>query len=291
MTQSKNASDNDIERRDVQPEERAQLDWSSANRREAIHTVYQRAEKHAMDAIQWYLLSKKGKRFWQGKKFWAQSLRLGVIGLTALAGVIPILDELDFFIPSPAWASVSLGFAALLLAIDKFFGCSTAWMRFIAAEHEIRQSLHEFQMDYEIELVSWDGAEPTVEQTQKILNRCKTFLYQVDGIIRQETDKWLSEFQDAIKQIDSAAATKPEKSETGGINVTLTNVDQFPEGWKIVVDDGNAIDCSGKTAALPGLSAGIHKLRLEGQRDQQNRMVERLVTVTRGAISEQSFEL
>ena len=285
MTQAENCSNTCSERHDVQPKEISQLDWSSVNRREAIHTVFLRAEKHATEAIRWYLLSK------QGKKRCAQSLRLGVISLTALAGLIPILGELHVFPFSTAWASAALGFAALLLAIDKFFGCSTAWMRFIAAEHEIRQCLHEFQMDYEIELASWDGAEPDVEQTQKILNRCKVFLYQVDGIIRQETDKWLAEFQDAIKQIDSAAAAKPEKSETGGINVTLTNADQFPQGWKITVDDGNAIDCSGQSAALAGLSAGIHKLRLDAQQDQQTKTVERLVTVTGGLVTEQSFEL
>ena len=197
----------DTGRRDVQPEPSNVLDWSPEHRRESIHTVYQRAEKHALEAINWYLLSKRQK------KFWAQLLRLGTIGLTALAGLLPIISEIYKF-SSPAWASIVLGLAGVALAVDKFCGYSTAWMRFIAAEHQIRQSLHEFQMDYELEQAGWDDAHPSVEQTQKILSRCKTFLFQVDAIIRQETDQWLAEFQDALKQIDSSAKTKSAAQDT-----------------------------------------------------------------------------
>lgn len=273
----------DSQRRDVQPEASHVLDWGSEHRKESIHTVYQRAEKHALEAINWYLLSK------QGKKTCAQRLRLGVIVLTAMAGLLPILSEICHF--SPVWASIALGLAGVLLAVDKFFGCSSAWMRFIAAEHQIRQCLHEFQMDYELEQAGWDSTQPTVEQTQKLLSRCKAFLYQVDAIIRQETDQWLAEFQDALKQIDNAAKTKPETRDVGGINVTLSNADQFPGGWKITVDGGTSIVCSGKSAAVPELPAGIHKLRLEGEMNQEKKSVERLITVTSRHISEESFVL
>ncbi|MBS0423652.1 MAG: SLATT domain-containing protein [Proteobacteria bacterium] len=131
--------------------------------------MYQRAEKHALDAIEWYLLSKRQK------KFWAQQLRLGTIGLTALAGLLPIISEIFQSTLSPAWASVALGAAGVVLAVDKFCGYSTAWMRFIAAEHQIRQSLHEFQMDYELEQAGWDNAQPGVEQTQAILTAARRF--------------------------------------------------------------------------------------------------------------------
>jgi len=197
----------DTGRRDVQPEASNVLDWSAEHRRESIHTVYQRAEKHALDAIDWYLHSKRQK------KFWAQGLRLGTIGLTALAGLLPIISEIYKF-SSPAWASIALGLAGVALAVDKFCGYSSAWMRFIAAEHQIRQNLHEFQMDYELEQAGWDNAQPSVEQTQKILSRCKAFLFQVDAIIRQETDQWLAEFQDALKQIDNSAKTKSAAQDT-----------------------------------------------------------------------------
>jgi hypothetical protein len=283
MTEATNNLGPDTGRRDVQPKASDVLNWSPEQRRDSVHKVYQRAEKHALEAIDWYLRSKKGK------KFWAQRLRFSVIILTAIAGLLPIFSQM-YEVP-PISASIALGLAGTVLAVDKFFGFSSAWMRFIAVEHQIRQSLHEFQVNYELELSGWETPQPSVEQTQKVLNLCKAFLVQVDGIIRQETDKWLAEFQDAIKQIDSAAAAKPESRETGGINVTLSNADQYPQGWRIIVDDGSAVECSGKTAALPGLAPGIHKLRLEAELNQQTKRLERLVSVTGGQIGELTVEL
>lgn len=196
----------DSKRRDVQPEASQILDWSSEHRCKSIHTVYLRAENHALNAINWYLLSKKEK------KTYAQWLRLSTIILTAMAGLLPVISEISEL--PPILSSVALGLAALSLAIDKFFGFSSAWMRYIAAEHQIRQCLHEFQMDYDLEQAGWDNAQPTIEQTQKILGRCKAFLYQVDAIIRNETDQWLAEFQDALKQIENGTKLKTEVRES-----------------------------------------------------------------------------
>lgn len=166
----------------------------------------------------------------RAKKLWAQWLRLVAIGFTALAGLLPILSQIfeSGGQPAiePAWASVALGLAALLVGIDRFFGYPTAWMRFITTEHQIRQILHEFQLDYETEQASWQGKPPNLEQVQKVLSRCKAFLIQVDEIIRKETDQWLAEFQNVLKQVDEAAGAKAALVEQGGINLTVSNGDQ-----------------------------------------------------------------
>jgi hypothetical protein len=94
------------------------------------------------------------------------------------------------------------------VAIDHFFGFSSGWMRFITTEHQIRQILHEFQLEYDIERATWQGRPPTLEQVQSVLQRCKSFLIQVDEIIRQETEQWVTEFQSALKRIDEAAMAK-----------------------------------------------------------------------------------
>lgn len=148
MTEATNNPKANTEHRDVQAKASNELDWSPEQRRKSIHAVYQRAERHALQAIDWYLFSKKFK------KVWAQRLRFGVILLTALAGLLPIASQMSG-VP-PIWASIALGLAGTVLAVDKFFGFSSAWMRFIAVEHQIRQCLHEFQVNYELELSSWE---------------------------------------------------------------------------------------------------------------------------------------
>ena len=86
-------------------------------------------------------------------------------------------------------------------------------MRFIATEHRIRQALHEFQMDYDLEQSKWTDNLPTSEQAQTMLSCCKVFISQVDTFILQETNEWLVEFQNAIKQKDESAQAKPALSQ------------------------------------------------------------------------------
>ena len=191
---------------DLQPVMSSELQWDEEHRRHSLDTVYKRAEDHALNAIDWYLHAKRSK------KNCAQFLRIGMIGSSAVAGLLPLLSQIyqdQLSSLSPAWTTIALGVAGVLMAIDKYFGCSSAWMRFIATEHRIRQALHEFQMDYDLEQSRWSDNLPNSEQAQTMLSRCKAFISQVDTLILQETNEWLVEFQNAVKQKDEPAQGKP----------------------------------------------------------------------------------
>jgi hypothetical protein len=196
---------------DLQPAASSEeLHWDEDHRRQSLDVVYKRAEDHALSAISWYLHAKRSK------KNCAQSLRIGTIGSSAIAGLLPLLSQIfqnQLSSLSPAWTTIALGVAGVLMAIDKYFGCSTAWMRYIATEHRIRQSLHEFQMDYDMEQSKWTDNLPNSEQAQTMLGICKAFISKVDTIILQETNEWLVEFQNAIKQKDEPAPAKPALSQ------------------------------------------------------------------------------
>ena len=195
---------------DLQPAASYELHWDEEHRRHSLDVVYKRAEDHALSAIDWYLHAKRSK------KNCAQFLRIGMIGSSAVAGLLPLLSQIyqdKLSSLSPAWTTIALGVAGVLMAIDKYFGCSNAWMRFIATEHRIRQALHEFQMDYDFEQSKWMDNLPSSEQAQAMLSRCKAFISQVDTLILQETNEWLVEFQNAVKQKDEPAPAKPPLSQ------------------------------------------------------------------------------
>ena len=192
---------------DLLPATSSELLWDEEHRRQSLELVFKRAEDHALNAIDWYLHAKRSK------KTCAQFLRAGMIGSSAIAGLLPLLSQIfqdQLSSLSPAWTTIALGVAGVLMAIDKYFGCSNAWMRFIATEHRIRLALHEFQMDYDIEQSRWVDNSPNSEQAQAMLSRCKTFISQVDTFILQETNEWLVEFQSAVKQKDEPAPAQPK---------------------------------------------------------------------------------
>jgi len=198
-----------VQRQDIKPTHHIKLDWSEEHAEQSLLALFKQAEDNAKAAIDWYLDSR------QSKKRCAQLLRVGAITLTALAGLLPIVAQMEIgkHVVEPGWASIAIGLAGLFIGIDHFFGCASSWMRFIKTEHEIRQLLHEFQMDCEAEKAAWASTPLTTEEIQRNIDRTKLFVSQVDGIIRKETDKWLAEFQRYIKETDEAIATRKTTTE------------------------------------------------------------------------------
>lgn len=58
---------------DVHSEASQILDWSAEHRHQSLRAVYQRAEDHALKAINWYLISKKEKNLMRSGSGWVQS--------------------------------------------------------------------------------------------------------------------------------------------------------------------------------------------------------------------------
>ncbi len=213
------------------------LSWQPAKRGDSMQAIADYVAREAEAAIRWYLRKKDAKRRL------ARGLQLAAIAATALAGLIPVLAQIyatdgkpDF---APAWASVALLVAAACVGLDRFFGYSTAWMRFLATEMQIRHVLHEFLLDWETRRAVWEGmSDPGAQEAELGLKRCKEFLAQVNGILKSEMDSWVTEFSAVIADIDKAAKAQVEVTRSGALNVTVTNGAQCPNGWRLSVDGG-----------------------------------------------------
>lgn len=134
---------------DLGPTERLQLSWEAGQIVTSLEALFERITEEAESAINWYLRAKRPK------KCCAIWLRVGSIASVTVAGIIPILSQM-FTVEGrpriqPAWATVALGVAAALVLLDRFFGFSSGWMRYIATELNLRQLNQEFQLDWEAE--------------------------------------------------------------------------------------------------------------------------------------------
>src|SRR5215217_4835470 len=126
-------------RQDIQPARMPGLSWEPPQAAESLQQVVAQVIANADAAADWYLKARRSKRRW------ARLLRLGAILLTATAGILPMLLQIwtrpDGIPPfAPAWSSVVLALALLLVALDRFFGFSSGWMRYISAEMQLNQA-------------------------------------------------------------------------------------------------------------------------------------------------------
>jgi len=203
-----------------------------------------------------------------------------------VAGIIPILAQIltENGKPriQPAWASVALGIAAAFVLLDRFFGFSSAWMRYIATKLNIRQLTQEFQLDWEADKTAWLGAEPTSDQLRSTLARFKAFVTQINTIVRQETDAWIQEFQSTLKQIDEAAKAKAAVSELGAVNITVANGDACDDGWNLSIDRGSSTKQRGKTAAIRDLVPRIHSIKIDGVIGGKPKQAEAALSIVAG---------
>jgi hypothetical protein len=106
----------------------------------ALQKLYKHSEGRAVQISAWYLRDKRTKRAT------SQLLRALAIALGALGGLTPLIQLLT---PSRNWSSwgyVFLLLSAALVAFDKFFGLSAAWMRDISASQEVSRLLVSFQL-------------------------------------------------------------------------------------------------------------------------------------------------
>ena len=245
--------------RDIDFAQLPKLPWEPARRAESLQKVADYVAGEAEKSIAWYLHKKTGKRLR------AQGFRFAAIIATALAGLIPLFAEI-YNTPKPAWASVALVVAAACVGLDRFFGYSTAWMRFLTTEMQIRHALHGFLLDWEIQRAAWEGKDdPGPQEAEAGLRRCKDFLAQVNELLKAEMDSWVTEFSAALTDIDKAAKAQAEIMRTGAANVTVANGEQCTDGWRLAVDGGAEETHHGKTAALRNLMPGSHTATLRGR--------------------------
>jgi hypothetical protein len=274
--------------------------WQPDNAAASLDAVYAHLLEQANDTIDWYVKAKRWKRMF------ASNIRLFMIVGGALAAALPIVADIRGETIKAGYSAIILGVCGALLLIDRFLGFSTGWVRFTTTQLKLRQIVQEFQLDWESERASLAGGQPSSEKIAQMLARCKTFVLNVNSVVREETEGWIQEFQETLKMLDEKAKAQAVASEPGALNLTVTNGnDSFigengnsVPGWHLIIDDMPAKVYTGTSAGISNLLPGKHKIRAEGQlKEQVNGEVrmkkvqdEKVINLT-GGIAQETLDL
>jgi hypothetical protein len=263
----------------------------------------------ASEAIGWYVDAK------QNKKIGATIIRTLTIASMSAAGILTVLAQIFDGVPEteprvePIWASLALAIAAALLGLDRYFGFSRAWIRYITTELKIRTALNQFNMSWPQRMADWANDTPDPTQVKEAISACSSFQESLDAIVKQETDQWVVDFQASLKDLDEAtkAAAKAAKvaadaeeerrraeaavKKAGGLNLTITNGDQCEGGWRLSVQGRDPENCSGKTAAVANLAPGQALVQVSGVIGSKPKQASRVVIIEPGSVGECSVTL
>jgi hypothetical protein len=186
----------DLERPDL-----AALDWSAPERVGSLSVVFNHAVRLATDAEAWYARKRPAK------KRCGRALRVGALVLGSFAVILPILTEISMRSNRPAiapgWAAVTLAAAATLIALDHYFGFSTAWMRFMAAEMRVTRLRHDFEYRWNAQRAR-SSDPPTASDVAALLELARLVVLDIDDVVAEETDSWVAEFRSSLDRADQA---------------------------------------------------------------------------------------
>jgi hypothetical protein len=265
------------------------IDWNDGPSAK-LDSMYQSSIRHVIGVIEWYMRAKRYKRLG------ARIARMAVIVLGSTAALLPTIAELirtrDGTLSIPAgWTAVAFGIGGALIVVDRFFGFSTGWMRYITAELHLRQILHEFRIDWESERALWRSEGPDATQVANALARLKALIIQVNTIVREETLVWVNEFASAVQLTDDHTKVKRAGVEPGALNVTIANGDKADDGWLLTIDDSAPERHAGRTASFRNLSPGAHQVRAVASVNGSATQASKIISVLPGGVCELRLEL
>ncbi len=222
--------------------------WDPSDLNGSLQNLFAYVVDATKKCVDWYWEAKKSKALL------SRAIQLSAVLFTAAAGLVPLLGEIlgNQDVSFGLWASVLVGAAAAVLGLDKAFGFSTGWTRYVLAATNIRKALEEFRMDW-LALMAKAASPPKPEEVAALLKLAKDFRASVEGFVLQETQDWVTEFQSNIAQLEKdvntqLASMKAEAEKTaqgkeaaaqpGSVQLTIGNADKADDHTVMIKLEG-----------------------------------------------------
>lgn len=185
---------------DLHPQRFPELAWGEGDLAASLEAVYHWVEGEGIRAASWYLNEKRSKARW------SRVLRIVAILFATAGAALPFVaantGRIGF-----EWGYVMLALAAGAVAMDRFFGFSTAWMRYMTAELGIQQRLRELQFEWTRLLLERGSRSISAHEASDVLAKLADAAADLHSEIRRETAAWADEFQSNIGELRSLAGS------------------------------------------------------------------------------------
>ncbi|MCC9707257.1 SLATT domain-containing protein [Streptomyces sp. MNU76] len=164
-----------------------QGDWG-----QRLEELYQWVERAALETASWYLAD----RVW--KRLAARVLRVGAATGALVGAALPLLDLTGAVGGAAPWGYLALLSCVACVAVDRFFGVTSGWMRDVATAQAVQRRLQVLRFDWASESARevLGPAEGTAgEAAERCLGVLRRFSEDITELVRAETVDWMVEFR------------------------------------------------------------------------------------------------
>ncbi len=266
-------------------------DWSG-DPAPHIEQLRSYAEESIESELLWYVRKKKGR------SSVSQAIRFAALVLTVLGGLVPLL--IAVFETPPNWLSwasgmrfgqvgyVLLALAGGLVLLDKYFGFSTGWMRYIVAMQAIEKARESFRLDWIGLRRAFANTQPhTAEQAEvieRMILRARSVILEVKEHSEKETQAWILEFQTNLSQFEKDLKSQMEASKPGGIDVEIVDGHKADSQIELALDGMIADRFTGTAGSIGFVAPGLHRVTAKGRKGERDYSASSLVNIGPGQI-------
>lgn len=199
----------------ISPTELLNLSWKELDIETSLAILRSYVESEAQKQIDWYFRKMKVK------SQVSTALRFAAIGFVVLGGLAPVvkatlapdtIDRLPYDFAEAGY--LLIGIAAGCVALDRFFGFSTGWIRYITAALALEKSLEEFRMEWARNIARLRGGPPNELELDRLLLTCETFSLAIRSQVEQETKAWVAEFESNLAQLERDLHARADEVQT-----------------------------------------------------------------------------
>jgi hypothetical protein len=209
---------------EAQPSPLSNLSWKDSDVENSLRELRQYVEIEAQKQISWYYAKKTSKARM------SMALRFISIVLFVLGGLVPIIKAT---LPTSTAAMLPfdfgqagyllIGVAAGCIGLDRYFGYSTGWIRYITTAMAIEKSLEEYRLEWTQQMAKARGNPTTAEQLDQLIGICSKFSLTFKSHVEQETKAWVTEFQGNLAQLQKDLQVRAEEVKTKAKAATDAN--------------------------------------------------------------------
>jgi hypothetical protein len=261
---------------------------------EDLQVLYDEVMAKLEETIRWY------DRHKNHNKRRAALLRGLAIALAGIASVVPIAVSMF----PQAWqpqrwvpiASILAALSAGCVGLDRLFGYSSSWMRYVTALLDLQAQRELLQFNWTRRaLEARLGGGTQGDRLAADLNLLYNARLAINQVLKDETLEWVVRFSGALQEFErSAVAQRASTGELGHIlastqgslKVQIAGFDQLEaHQCELQLGDSSIEIHHGATKAFPHLPPGRHVLRLSARRDGKRVSTEEVVTIEPGEMA------
>jgi hypothetical protein len=197
----------------------------------------------------------------------AQFLRFMAIMFAAFGGLTPFIVASGLLSKNNSWAwtqigYISLGLAAACVGLDKFFGYSSSWIRFIMTSLALQKHLDWAPLNSKVV-----GDQFNSNAFENMVRRVQTFNLQVLSELEKEASDWAAEYRSNLAEMEKAARQQLETLRPGSISLRIINADKTKEGVSVSMDGIIQQITKQADCFLSPVYPGDHYIQVKGEID------------------------